>query len=83
MGLPTWEATMKAWSDDEEGLFDYQNGGFSQATGHFTQIAWRETTLVGCAVQQCTRGLYFVCEYSAPGNVRGGYRQNVFPRRGY
>ncbi|KAI8332606.1 CAP domain-containing protein [Chlamydoabsidia padenii] len=55
MGLHSWESTMKAWSDDEEGLFDYRHGGFSQATGHFTQIVWKDTSMVGCAVQQCPR----------------------------
>ncbi|ORZ15772.1 CAP domain-containing protein [Absidia repens] len=81
MGLPTWESVMKAWSDDEEGLFNFQSGGFSVATGHFTQIVWKGTSMVGCAAQRCARGIYFVCEYAAPGNVRGQYRQNVFPRR--
>ena len=46
--------------------------------GHYTQIVWRSTTGVGCAMQYCTvnspggaafPNWYFtVCDYSPPGN---------------
>lgn len=51
--------------------YDYNNPGFSMATGHFTQVVWKGTTQVGCAVQTCpsgfagwsTGGTYVVCRY--------------------
>lgn len=48
--------------------------------GHYTQLVWRTTTQVGCAVQRCTRNAPFrgvgtwylwVCDYAPPGNVMG------------
>ena len=49
--------------------------------GHFTQLAWRTTARVGCAVQQCTTNSPFgqsfpdyalvVCDYTPAGNWSG------------
>lgn len=39
--------------------------------GHYTQIVWRTTTHVGCAVASSDRDDYLVCRYSPPGNVFG------------
>lgn len=35
---------------------------------HFTQLVWRATTQVGCAVALCPAASVVVCHYSAPGN---------------
>ncbi|KAF8267771.1 CAP domain-containing protein [Lactarius quietus] len=48
---------------------------------HFTQIVWKSTTQVGCAVQNCSGifdasygpAQYYVCEYNPPGNVIGEF----------
>lgn len=49
--------------------------------GHYTQLVWRATTVVGCAKRTCTTGSpfgadfpdwdYWVCDYAPPGNVVG------------
>ncbi|MDY7230138.1 CAP domain-containing protein [Hyalangium rubrum] len=48
--------------------------------GHYTQIVWRNTTHVGCAMKLCdknspfqgfTRWEFWVCNYSPPGNFVG------------
>jgi len=52
---------------------------------HWTQVVWKSTTQVGCAVQSCSgifpanEGLakYYVCEYSPAGNIIGDFAQNV------
>ena len=46
------------------------------ACGHYTQVVWRDTLRVGCAVQSCTldgfgRGDLWVCEYDPAGNWVG------------
>ena len=39
---------------------------------HYTQIIWKKTTEVGCAISKCNNGNYYcVCNYSPPGNVIG------------
>ncbi|URD61525.1 CAP domain-containing protein [Sphingomonas sp. KRR8] len=39
--------------------------------GHYTQIIWRQTTKVGCAIRSNGRWDYLVCRYSPHGNVDG------------
>tara|TARA_R100000935_G_scaffold21876_4_gene40479 strand:+ start:26596 stop:27546 length:951 start_codon:yes stop_codon:yes gene_type:complete len=41
--------------------------------GHYTQIVWKKTTKVGCAVTINENGKYIlVCNYDPPGNFNGG-----------
>jgi pathogenesis-related protein 1 len=49
--------------------------------GHYTQLVWRNTTHVGCAVRTCTKNSpfgsnfptweFWVCNYTPPGNFIG------------
>jgi hypothetical protein len=39
--------------------------------GHYTQVVWRGTTRVGCAIHPSQRWDYLVCRYSPPGNIGG------------
>jgi hypothetical protein len=38
---------------------------------HYTQLIWRTTTHVGCAVHRAARYDYLICRYSPPGNRDG------------
>ncbi|EFJ45208.1 hypothetical protein VOLCADRAFT_94361 [Volvox carteri f. nagariensis] len=50
------------------------------SVGHFTQVVWRSTTDLGCAVATCNGGQQFhVCRYYPPGNYVGEYAENVLP----
>lgn len=45
-------ATVNAWGD--EGLeYDFDTPGFTETTGHFTQIVWESTLQVGCGRVTC------------------------------
>ena len=41
------------------------------AVGHYTQLIWRDTTHVGCAVASRGDRAVLACRYSPPGNVDG------------
>ncbi|MDP9415100.1 MAG: CAP domain-containing protein [Pseudomonadota bacterium] len=38
---------------------------------HYTQIVWRGTARVGCAIHRAAEWDYLICRYTPPGNVRG------------
>lgn len=50
---PTTMIEVVAAYTDEEALYDYANPGYSDATGHFTQVVWKNTQQVGCAIITC------------------------------
>lgn len=62
---------------DEQRLYD--GGSTDQAlfsgtlgdTGHYTQIIWRRTRQVGCAVASNASDDYLVCRYLPAGNIMG------------
>ncbi len=41
------------------------------AVGHYTQLIWRNTTHVGCAVEHRGDRSLLACRYSPPGNIDG------------
>jgi len=76
-------AVVQMWYD-EEPLYDYDNPGFSSATGHFTQVVWKGTTQIGCGSKSgCSypwpNSTVWVCQYNPPGNYIGQFAENVLP----
>jgi uncharacterized protein YkwD len=70
------EGAVKYWMD-EASNYDYSYPGFSSTTGHFTQVVWKNTEQVTCALANCPAFYYIVCRYTPPGNVQGQYAENV------
>lgn len=67
------------WADEKRD-FDAANNtcASGKICGHYTQMAWKSTTEVGCAVAACPTtirnfeaGVIVVCDYSPAGNVVG------------
>lgn len=78
LGYPTPEKAVDAWYD-EYSSYDFSAGQFTEGTGHFTQMVWKETTDLGCYLYDCGsgRGGFLACEYYPAGNVIGYFIQNV------
>ena len=70
-----------AWADERE-AYDFNNPGFSEATGHFTQVVWKATTTVGCGRVDCEGkdGQYFCLIFSCETGIYGG--KNWIRQRG-
>lgn len=72
--------SVKGWYEEEVGKYNFNNGGFSMETGHFSQVVWKATTKLGCAVGCGETRLR--CQYQEPGNFGGRYQENVCPKGG-
>ncbi|EGX88927.1 secretion pathway protein Sls2/Rcy1, putative [Cordyceps militaris CM01] len=55
--------------------YNFSSPGFTSGTGHFTQLVWKGTKRVGCALVSCDYGTNVVCEYDPPGNMVGNNNQ--------
>jgi len=78
-GYPNASASVDGWGQERK-QYNFNKPGFSEVTGHFTQLVWSNTTSVGCARVSCqgknnTPGFYVVCEYFPAGNVVGNNNQ--------
>jgi len=58
--------------------FPYGQKEGSDTTQEFSNIVWKETSKIGCGSAQCGSKSYYVCRYSAKGNIAGQYDKNVF-----
>ncbi len=62
------------WSS-ERADYDYQSNSCAQnrMCGHYTQVVWKTTTTVGCAIAVCeeSREQVWVCRYQPSGNWIG------------
>lgn len=75
----TGQSVVDSWAS-EDANYTYASNACSGVCGHYTQIVWRATTQLGCAVRECSTGSPFsnfpnwtfvVCNYTPPGNSGG------------
>lgn len=75
-GSPSAAAAVAEWASEKR-FFDAQQRRCTrswQECGHYTQLVWRDTTAVGCAIASTRKGRFehvVVCNYLPPGNFRG------------
>lgn len=72
----TPEAMVGLWIDEKRhftpGLFPaVSRTGQWKDVAHYTQMIWKGTTHVGCAVHREGQWDYLICRYSPPGNADG------------
>ncbi|CAF1318719.1 unnamed protein product [Rotaria sordida] len=73
-------AAVTAWYNEIKD-YNFNNGSFSMATGHFTQVVWIKTRSIGVGIAYGNEdtSVYVVVRYSPPGNYEGQYQENVRP----
>ncbi|TFK97057.1 CAP domain-containing protein [Pterulicium gracile] len=76
----TIENALKIWADESS---DYHS--YNPVPSHFTQMVWKASREVGCAVAECDGifdasfgpAQFYVCEYAPAGNLIGQFAENV------
>lgn len=68
-----------AWYS-EFNSYNFNKPGWSILAGHFSQMVWKDTTRIGCAVNKACTWDTYICQYSPQGNaVTANWEQMVFP----
>jgi hypothetical protein len=66
------------WYNEIE-LYDFKKPGFSEETGHFTQLVWKNTKEIGCGAACQGTTCAVTCNYYPAGNYIGEFEANVLP----
>jgi hypothetical protein len=75
-GYFSHQTMVDGWGEEKQyyqaGIFpDVSTTGNWSDVGHYTQLVWRNTTEVGCAIATAGGNDILVCRYSKPGNYMG------------
>ena len=71
-GNATPQGAVTLWMS-EAADYDYASGDIGNA-GHYTQIVWRDSVRIGCAIVDCPALTYHntvICDYAPGGNISG------------
>lgn len=58
---------VQAWASEAR-YYHYPSNRCRGICGHYTQIVWRNSRRLGCAVKSCGASEVWVCNYDPPGN---------------
>lgn len=81
---PSASAAVTAWGNESK-QFNFADPGFTESTGHFSQMIWKSTTSIGCGRTKCgdisgnerAVGWYVVCSYWPRGNIVSEFETNI------
>ena len=69
-GYATPTSVVAAWMS-EKANYNHQTNSCTARCGHYTQVVWRSTKLVGCGAARNAKREVWVCDYDPPGNIVG------------
>jgi pathogenesis-related protein 1 len=69
-GSATAQDVVLAWAAESKS-YNYRNNTCSGRCGHYTQLVWRDTKMVGCGMARDSRREVWVCDYEPHGNIVG------------
>jgi len=79
---PSWrcggQEPVVSWYEESNG-YRYEREPRDTETGHFTQLVWSDSTMLGVGVSKSekTGKFYVVMKYDPPGNIIGSYTRHV------
>jgi hypothetical protein len=68
------------WYNEKE-YYNFNRGGFSMQTGHFTAMVWKESTQLGIGCGSANGCVVVVACYKPLANMMGQFSSNVLPWR--
>ena len=76
LGAYSFDEMVQFWIDEKKWFVnraapDVSTTGRGEDVGHYTQMIWRTTTKVGCAIASSKWDDYLVCRYAPAGNIIG------------
>jgi pathogenesis-related protein 1 len=69
----TPQAAVDGWMS-EASAYDYNANNEDATTGHYTQVVWRDSVRIGCAIVTCSAIKFpntVLCDYAPGGNIVG------------
>jgi len=69
-GGATSSSVVGAWASEKVN-YHYATNSCTARCGHYTQVVWRSTRLVGCGVARNAKREVWVCDYDPHGNTIG------------
>jgi len=69
-GSATAHDVVSAWAAEGKN-YNYRDNTCSGRCGHYTQVVWRDSKLVGCGMARNRRREVWVCDYEPHGNIVG------------
>ncbi len=72
-GSATGPGAVSSWVSEKKN-YNYAKNSCSGVCGHYTQVVWKSTTKLGCALVNCPNLRYpstIICDYGPGGNMSG------------
>lgn len=76
----TLDGAVDAWYNEIRN-WNYSHPVWNDNIGHFSQVVWKDTKNLGCAIRYCNSywGSLLVCEYNPPGNYDNEMGSEIMP----